>query len=262
MRPRLLAALAAVLLFAGAARAAEPALPPAPARWVFDETGFLSPAARATLDGELEAFERAQGSQVLVAIFRQLPAGVTLEEWTQRVAESWRVGRARQDDGVVLFIFLADRLVRIEVGYGLEGALPDLRASRILREVLLPGLRTGDHDGAVLATARAIVAAIRGEYEPGPGAERHGDGVPLWLLLLLVIVVLWVLTAAARASFMQPSSSVCCRRSSERCWAWLERWSSSRSPARAPRRRSSARSTYPPCPSPSSSRSIGRMTIW
>ena len=198
MRPRLLAALAAVLLFAGAARAAEPALPPAPARWVFDETGFLSPAARATLDGELEAFERAQGSQVLVAIFRQLPAGVTLEEWTQRVAESWRVGRARQDDGVVLFIFLADRLVRIEVGYGLEGALPDLRASRILREVLLPGLRTGDHDGAVLATARAIVAAIRGECEPGPGAERHGDGVPLWLLLLLVIVVLWVLTAAAR----------------------------------------------------------------
>ncbi|HSM52455.1 MAG TPA: TPM domain-containing protein [Thermoanaerobaculia bacterium] len=183
-----------------AAALAQPVPPPTPDRWVLDEAGFLSPGARATLDAELEAFEGEQGSQVLVAIFRELPAGTVLEEWTQRVAESWRVGRARQDDGAVLFLFLADRQVRLEVGYGLEGALTDLEASRILREQLIPQLRTGDRDAALLAAGRAILAAIEGEYEPGPGAERGpSEGLPLWGILLLAVAVLLLLSVAGRA---------------------------------------------------------------
>ncbi len=174
--------------------------PPAPDRWVLDEAGFLSPGARATLDSELEAFENRQGSQVVVAIFRALPEQVVLEEWTQRVAESWRVGRARQDDGVVLFLFVAERQVRLEVGYGLEGALTDLEASRILREQLIPQLRTGDRDAALLAAGRAVLAAIEGEYEPGPGAERGpSGGLPFWGILLLALAVLLLLTIAGRA---------------------------------------------------------------
>jgi uncharacterized protein len=189
-----------VALLAAAATLAQPVPPPAPVRWVLDEPGFLSPGARATLDAELEAFQGQQGSQVLVAIFRELPEGVVLEEWTQRVAESWRVGRARQDDGAVLFLFLADRQARLEVGYGLEGALTDLEASRILREQLVPQLRTGDRDAALLAAGRAIVAAIEGEYEPGPGAERGpSDGLPIWGILLLAVAVLLLLSVAGRA---------------------------------------------------------------
>ena len=167
---------------------------------MLDEPGFLSAAARATLDGELEAFERRQGSQVLVAVFRRLPEGVALEEWTQRVAESWRVGRARQDDGAVLFLFAEDRQVRLEVGYGLEGALTDLEASRILRDLLIPALRAGDRDAALLGAGRAILAAIEGEYEAGPGAERGPTGeIPLWGIVLLAIAVLLLLSVAGRA---------------------------------------------------------------
>lgn len=184
-------------LVAGGAVGVE--MPPAPSRWVFDEAGFLSVGAASEIDRELEAFEQRQGTQVIVAIFRSLPPGEVLEDWTARVAEAWRVGRARQDDGVVLFVFVEDRALRIEVGRGLEGALTDLEASRILRDALLPRLRTGDPDGAIQLAARALVAAVEGEYAAGPGGEPGGDGreasvLPVVITALLVLLLLVALS--------------------------------------------------------------------
>ena len=149
-------ALTLAMAVAGVGMALGQQLPPAPARWVLDSSGFLSPSARTTLDGGLEAFEKRQGTQVVVAIFPRLPPGEVLEDWTAKVAESWKVGRARQDDGVVLFLFVDDRALRIEVGRGLEGALTDLEASRIINGLLVPRLRAGDRDGAVLGAAQAM----------------------------------------------------------------------------------------------------------
>lgn len=187
---------AALLVSAvGAKHASAAELPPAPTRWVLDEAAFLSPNAAADLDRELEAFEKRQGSQVVVAIYQRVPPGEVLEDWTARVAESWAVGRAKQDDGAVLFLFLEDRALRIEVGRGLEAALTDLEASRILRDVLIPRLREGDRDGAIRDSARAIVQAVEGEYAPGPGADRRkgtdrSSPLPMLILGILILVLL------------------------------------------------------------------------
>jgi len=187
-------AAVALALAVPAAFAATP-LPPKPARWVTDQAGVLSAAAAARIDQKLAAFEREQGSQVLVAIFRRLPADEVLEDWTQRVAESWGVGRAKQDDGVVLFVFVDDRALRIEVGYGLEGALTDLESKTILDEALIPHLRQGDWDGGIDAATDAIIAAIRGEYRPDAAARRarqrdEGSGVPFVIVMAVLVLIL------------------------------------------------------------------------
>jgi uncharacterized protein len=194
-------ALAAVLALAALA-AAEERLPPAPARRLTDEAGVLSPAAARAIDGELERFEREQGTQILVVLYRRLPEGAVLEEWTQRVAESWGIGRAKHDDGAALFVFVEDRALRIEVGYGLEGALTDLESKVILDEVLVPRLRAGEWDAGVGEAARAMIAAVRGEYRAENPARRRDGGAGLPLLPVLVfVVVLFLATRRRRSRF-------------------------------------------------------------
>jgi len=188
------AAAVALALAVPAAFAAAP-LPPKPARWVTDQAGVLSAAAAERIDQKLAAFEHEQGSQVLVAIFRRLPEDEVLEDWTQRVAESWGVGRAKQDDGVVLFVFVDDRALRIEVGYGLEGALTDLESKAILDDALIPHLRQGDWDGGIDAATDAIITAIRGEYRPDAAAQRarqrdEGSGVPFVIVMAVLVLIL------------------------------------------------------------------------
>ncbi len=200
-RPRLFDLLSAWALLVWVAVApgfAAGALPEKPARWVSDRAGVLSPAAAAALDGKLEAFEKAQGSQVLIAIFPALPDAEVLEEYTQKVAESWRVGRAQQDDGVVLFLFVEDRALRLEVGYGLEGALTDLESKHILQDALIPHLRNGDYDGGFTAAADAILVAIRGEYTPDATSPARRGGARGGFVFYLVFIVLLILISAAR----------------------------------------------------------------
>ena len=166
-----------------------------------DRAGVLSAAATERIDRKLEAFEREQGSQVLVAIFRALPGDESLEDWTQRVAEGWRVGRARQDDGAVLFAFVDDRKLRLEVGYGLEGALTDLESKRILDGVLVPRLRAGDWDGGFDAATDAILIAIRGEFGPDavPASPERTAGQGGFVVLLILIVLVFLVVSAHRA---------------------------------------------------------------
>lgn len=175
-------------------------LPAAPARWVTDAAGVLSPRAAEEIDRRLEAFEREQGTQVLIVIERQLPADQVLEDWTQRVAEAWGVGRAKQDDGAVLFVFVDDRALRLEVGYGLEGALTDLESKAILDEVLVPRLRQGDWDGGVAAAAAAIVEAVRGEYVPDRGSANRRPALQPGFVLYLIAIVVLLVVLSSRAS--------------------------------------------------------------
>jgi uncharacterized protein len=135
--------------------------PPPPIRWVTDEVSFLSGDTRENLDARLETYERQTGHQFLVWIGRTT-GGVPIEDFSVRAFEAWRVGRKGLDDGLVLFLFSEDRLVRIEVGYGLEGQIPDAIASRIIREAIVPRIQAGDHDGAVEAGVQALTAAAEG----------------------------------------------------------------------------------------------------
>jgi len=118
-----------------------------PQRWVTDGPKLLSPAVRDKLDQRLEAYERGTGHQVLVWI-GDSTGGTPIEDWAARAFQAWKVGRKGLDDGLVLFVFTGDRTLRIEVGYGLEGQLPDVVASRIIRETIVPRLKGGDPAGA------------------------------------------------------------------------------------------------------------------
>jgi uncharacterized protein len=158
---RVLLACAFVCLGLVAARAAEVPIPAPPTRWATDTAGFMSPQALQAVDGVLENFERTTGNQVLVWI-GDTTGDAVLEDWTVRAFARWKVGRKGLENGLILFVFAKDRRARIEVGYGLEGKVPDAIGSRILNDVILPRLGAGDPDGAVQAGVNALLAAISG----------------------------------------------------------------------------------------------------
>jgi uncharacterized protein len=165
------AALPLMLLIAlcGAASVGEVPIPPSPSLWVTDTAGFLQPQTVSTLDDRLVAYQNATGHQVLVYIAPTTGTTPT-EDWTVHAFAKWKVGRKGMDDGLVLFVFPTDRTVRIEVGYGLEGTVPDAIAARIIRDTITPKLRAGDPDGAVTAGVNAILATIGGETTSAPAA--------------------------------------------------------------------------------------------
>lgn len=139
-----------------------PPVPPAPAHWVTDEAGFLSPGVGAALDARLRDYQARTGHQVVVWIGGST-GGVPIEDFTVRAFAAWKVGRKGLDDGLAIFLFALDRKVRFEVGYGLEGQVPDAIASRIIGEVMVPRLKAGDHDGAVTHGVEATLAVVDGQ---------------------------------------------------------------------------------------------------
>jgi uncharacterized protein len=191
--------LAVLIVGRGLVFGADP-LPAKPTQYVVDGAGILSPQLIVALNQRLEAFERETSNQVLVATFPRIPDGHALEDFTQRTAEAWGVGQSKDDNGVVLFVFPNDRATRIEVGYGLEGALPDALAKRIIENELLPSFRAGDFNSGISRGVNAILQATRGEYR-GSGrtnADRGEQAEGSWLLFLLFILLLLMVIAANR----------------------------------------------------------------
>ncbi len=145
--------------------------PPSPTRFVTDGAGFLSAPAQDELEQRLARYEHDTGHQVLLWI-GQTTGGEPIESWAVRAFAAWRVGRKGLDDGVAVFIFAADRRLRIEAGYGVEDRLPDAMAARIIGDQMVPKLRAGDQDGAARAGVWGVLAAVGGET----GAPR--DAAP------------------------------------------------------------------------------------
>ncbi|MCX7672649.1 MAG: TPM domain-containing protein [Thiobacillaceae bacterium] len=167
-------------------------VPPLAAR-VTDLSGVLSPAERQALEARLARFEADKGSQLAILI---LPTTrpESIEQYGIRVAEAWRLGRKGVDDGVLLLVATEDRAVRIEVGYGLEGAIPDALAKRIVEERIIPRLRAGDYAGGLEAGITALIGAISGEPLPPPTPGRSdsaptvmGSVLPMAMLFAFVL---------------------------------------------------------------------------
>ena len=166
-------------LWGGLLLGAQAAPPPPPVRWVTDGSNLLSPAMREGLDRRLRAYQEGTGHQVLVWI-GGTTGGEPLEDWTVRAFAAWKVGRKGLDDGLVLFIFTGDQKVRMEVGYGLEGQVPDLLASRIIRETILPRLKGGDADRALNEGVDRILKVVGGDAsarEPQYRGRRGGQPI-------------------------------------------------------------------------------------
>jgi uncharacterized protein len=148
-------------------------IPAPPQRWLTDTAGLVSPAAASEFDARLEAVERSSGRQFVVYI-GATTGGVPIEDWAVKAFAAWRVGRKGLDDGLALFIMTADKRLRIEVGYGLEGLVPDALAARVINDEMVPRLAQGDNDGAVRAGIERLIAIVSGDATAAGGTEEPG----------------------------------------------------------------------------------------
>jgi uncharacterized protein len=189
---RFAVAVLVILLFAAAlAHALD--VPPNPQGRVSDYTGTLTAGQRRSIEEQLARFEQETTNQIAVVLIPTL-AGDSLEDYSIRLAEKWQIGRKGKDNGVILLIVIKDRKIRIEVGYGLEGVLPDSLAGEIIREELAPRFRQEEFYQGVRAGLEAIMAATKGEYRP---ASRTGRGRSSLFWIWLVILALLLLSATA-----------------------------------------------------------------
>jgi uncharacterized protein len=163
-----------LLVSAAHLNAAETPIPSAPTRWVTDTANFMSPSAASSLDSRLQAYEQSTGHQLIVYIDKTT-GDAPIEDWAVRAFEKWKVGRKGIDDGLVLFIMAADRKLRFEVGYGLEGQVPDAIASRVINDVIVPRIQSGNRDAAVIDGMGAIMTVIGGGGVP---AAQRGRRAP------------------------------------------------------------------------------------
>ncbi len=162
-----------VLLLAIARAQAEIVIPPLK-KHVTDLTATLSAQELVQLEQKLAAFEKARGSQIAVLIVPTTQPEA-IEQYAIRVVESWKLGRKGVDDGILLLIAKDDRALRIEVGYGLEGVVPDAKAKRIVAEIITPQFKQGHFAAGIHAGADALIGLIKGEPLPLPDA-KHSSG--------------------------------------------------------------------------------------
>jgi uncharacterized protein len=167
--------LAAALVLGVLPLAAQQPVPRLTGR-VVDVTSTLTAGERAALEQKLAALEQRKGSQVAVLMVKTTQPE-EIEQFSLRVAEAWQIGRGKTDDGIVVVVAKDDRRMRMEVGYGLEGAVPDALAKRIIAEQITPHFRDGDYAGGLNAGVDALAKLIDGEPLPPPAAQpARGSG--------------------------------------------------------------------------------------
>ena len=180
------------------------ALQPVPALSVrvTDQTATLSADQRARLDAKLAAFERQKGAQIAVLIVASV-GSETIEQYALRVVEAWKLGRKSVDDGALLLVAKSDRKLRIEVGYGLEGALNDATAKRIISETIAPRFKDGDFYGGIDAGVGAMIKVVGGEPLPPPKpASASADiGIDFETLIFVGFILVFVVGGVLRAIF-------------------------------------------------------------
>lgn len=169
---------------------------PVPKLWgtrIHDEARILSPALVSQLEQQLKVYEDSTSNQITILTIRTLN-DVPIEEYTLRVAEESKIGQKAKDNGVLLFIAFDDHQVRIEVGDGLEGVLPDIICNQIIRNEMAPRFRQNDYDGGVQAAVTAMVQAIGGEYQAEQGHASRGRrrGGSLWGTLIIMAIIILI----------------------------------------------------------------------
>jgi len=169
-------------------------VPERPEGRVSDYAGMISPSARQILETTLAQFEQETSNQVVVVTFPSLEEE-SLEDFSIRLAEKWKIGQKGKDNGVIFLIFKNDRKMRIEVGYGLEGALPDLTAGIILDQIVKPRFREGKFDEGIIEGVQAIIQATKGEFK---AVKKQEDVGSIFFPILVFLVALYIIWQAIR----------------------------------------------------------------
>lgn len=194
-------------MIAALALAAAIAIPARPTDYVTDPAGVLTaPVARQIRD-ELRSYEETTKHHVIVWI-GQSTGDTPLEDWTIHAAEQWKVGRKGVDDGVILFMFMRDHKVRIEVGYGLESALTDADASRIIDSIIVPRMRAHDPDAAVQGGVDRILVTITPSFasqigRPIPSTQASPQTIATAALIIIAFILIWSLMVTVTARRMR-----------------------------------------------------------
>ena len=190
---RIFFALTAIFLLSTNLLRATETIPPKPAGYFNDYAGVVSKEAALRFNEQLAQFERETSNQVLVAVFRKMETDSSIEDFTQRIAQAWGVGKKDRKNGTVLFVFVEDRKMYIQVGYGLEGVLPDATAFDITERHIKPHFKQNDYEGGLATGIDLICKAIRGEYT-GAGKTRleekgrSGGGSGLLIFIICVVI--------------------------------------------------------------------------
>lgn len=214
MRPLRLVAAALLLALAPALAALE--VPPPPKQWFTDSAGIVDPVAATGLNQKLQNFEQQSGAQFIIYTFRSLE-GESIEDFTIRCVERWKVGQKKYDNGLVLFVFFEEKKVRVEVGYGLEGTVTDAFSSRVIREQIAPHFQKQDYAGGLQAAADAIITKIRGGEAAVPPLQPRGSGQaqaeedfnPFVILIILFVVFFIILPMLTRRRRRSSGCSGC-----------------------------------------------------
>jgi uncharacterized protein len=173
-------------------------IPPAPAAYFNDYAGVVSAATADQLNQRLEQFERDSSCQIVVAVFPRMQSDSSIEDYTARVFQAWKVGQKGKDNGAVLFVFIQDRKMFIVTGYGLEGAMPDAICKRIVEDEIKPPFKAGNYEAGLMAGVNAMLAAAKGEYK-GPGqtvaehrrnAKNQGSSLSVIIFFIVILVII------------------------------------------------------------------------
>lgn len=197
--------LIVLLLFLAFRVHAAETIPPAPERYFNDYAQIVSAATASRLNEQLADFERQTSNQIVVAIYPKLQTDSSLDDYCYRVFHAWKVGQAKKNNGAVLFVFVQDHKMRIQTGYGLEGALPDATCKQIIENELVPRFRQNNFEGGLTAGVNAMIAATRGEYkgtgrtvrenQQGRGGGNNSAGA-IPVIFFLVVIIFMIINAA------------------------------------------------------------------
>jgi uncharacterized protein len=197
---------AILILVCGFRLFAQEVMPSAPTAYFNDYARVVSAGTAAQLNKTLEDFERQSSDQIVVAVFPKMQSDSSVQDYTLRIFRAWGVGQKDKNNGVALFVFVQDHKLFLQVGYGLEGVLPDALGKRIIDEQITPRFKAGDFDGGLSAGVSAILAATKGEYK-GNGttvaqgrAGNSGGGSAVMSIFLIIVVLFIVLPLLSRAS--------------------------------------------------------------
>ncbi len=173
--------------------AKEVELPELKAR-VNDYAQILTESQEAALEQKLAAFEKSDSTQIALLTIKSLEGG-SLELFSIKLAEKWKIGHSGRDNGVIIIVSEKDRAIRIEVGYGLEGKLTDAVSGRIIREVMYPAFRSGDYYSGIEGAVTAIIDVTRGEFSasgfnPAPPEKSKAGGTVLVFLLVMSVLAI------------------------------------------------------------------------
>ena len=194
------------LIVAKPAFAAE-VIPPKPAGYFNDYANVVSKGAALRFNEQLAQFERETSDQVVVAVFPKMQSDSSIGDYAQRIAQSWQVGQKDRRNGVVVLVFVQDHKMSIQVGYGLEGALPDATAFDIRTRHIQPHFRNGDYEGGLAEGIDLICKAIRGEYTGVGKTEREkrgnaaGGAGLLGFVIFMIVLLMFIRIGRRRGGF-------------------------------------------------------------